>query len=60
MIDILAAIASLVLVALFILATLHYLRRIRAGRVDPLVSPSWTEDMRPASHKSIDPQDPPK
>ncbi len=59
MTEALIAIASLTLMALFIWATLRYFRRIRDDRADPLVSPSWTNDMRPASPpRPFNPDDP--
>lgn len=60
MTEALIAVASLTLMALFIWATLRYFRRIRDGRADPLVSPSWTNDMRPTSPHPLDPEDPPR
>jgi hypothetical protein len=47
--EILVTVGCLALMALFVVAGLWCFRRIRDGRVDPLVNPSWTSDMRPAS-----------
>jgi hypothetical protein len=44
--EILFTVGCLALMALFVVAALWYFRRIRDGRVDPLVNPSWTSDMR--------------
>lgn len=49
MIEILITVGCLALMALFVAASLWYFRRIRDRRVDPLVNPSWTTGMRPAS-----------
>jgi hypothetical protein len=49
MAEILAAAVCLVLMALFIFGSWWYFKRIRDGRADPVISPSWTINMRPAN-----------
>lgn len=49
MTEIVAAIGGLALMALFVAGSLFYFRRIRSGRADPLIDPSWPTNMRPAS-----------
>lgn len=60
MMEVIAPIVGLILVALFIFGSWRYFRRIRDGRVDPVVDPSWTTDMRPSSHRPLDSDDPPR
>lgn len=60
MIEVIAPIVGLALMVLFIAGSLWYFRRIRDGRADPLVDPSWTTDMRPPSPRPLDSQDPPR
>ena len=59
MIEILAAVGCLVLMALFIAGSWWYFKRIRDGRADPVINPSWTSTMRPASPPPLlhDPND---
>lgn len=59
MVSFIAAAASVALMTLFIFGTWRYLKRIRDGRADPIIDPSWTSNMRPASppphlHHSVD------
>ncbi|WP_099025790.1 hypothetical protein [Mycolicibacterium palauense] len=54
MIEVLALIGCLILMTLFVAGSLWYFRRIRDGRADPLVNPSWTTDMRPPSPQDLD------
>ncbi|MGV0834182.1 hypothetical protein [Mycolicibacterium thermoresistibile] len=49
MTETLLGIAGVALMVLFVVGSLWYFRRIRDGRADALVNPSWTSDMRPAS-----------
>ncbi len=49
MTDALAAIATVALIAAFIAASWWYFRRIGTGKADPIINPSWTSPMRPAS-----------
>lgn len=60
MTEILAAVVCLLLIALFIAMSLWYFKRIRDGRADPIINPSWTTNMRPASPPPPlhDPDDP--
>lgn len=44
--DILAAAITLIAVGCVIAAAIWYMRRIRAGRADPYVNPSWPTIMR--------------
>ena len=37
------------LMALFIFGSWWYFKRIRDGRADPVINPSWTTNMRPTS-----------
>ncbi len=60
MIEVLAVIGCLLLMVLFLVGSLQYFRRIRDGRADPLVDPSWTADMRPPSPRHLDSPDPPR
>jgi hypothetical protein len=48
-VGILAAAACFALMALFIFGSWWYFKRIRDGRADPVINPSWTTNMRPAS-----------
>lgn len=59
MTEALIAIVTLLLMSLFLWLSIRYFRKIRDGRIDPLVSPSWTNDMRPASPRSLDQDEPP-
>jgi hypothetical protein len=47
MTEVLAAIVMVVAMSLFDAGSLWYFRRIRQGRADPLVNPSWTTTLRP-------------
>jgi hypothetical protein len=47
MTEVLAAIVMVVAMSLFVAGSLWYFRRIRQGRADPLVNPSWTTTLRP-------------
>ncbi|BBX55441.1 hypothetical protein MSHO_07860 [Mycobacterium shottsii] len=49
MTEIVAAVGCFMLMALFIAATLWYFKRIRDGRADPVINPSWPTMMRPTS-----------
>jgi hypothetical protein len=49
MVAIVAAAACLAAMALFIAGSWWYFRRIRDGRADPVISPSWPSTMWPAS-----------
>lgn len=60
MTEALIAIVTLMLMVIFLWVSIRYFRKIRDGRVDPLVSPSWTNDMRPASPHSLDHDKPPE
>lgn len=60
MTEVVAAIVGLILMALFVFGSWRYFRRIRDGRADPLVDPSWTTDMRPSSPRPLDSDDPPR
>ena len=48
----LAAVGCLMLMAIFIVASLSYFKRIRDGRADPFVNPSWPTILRPTSPPS--------
>lgn len=47
MTQILAPLITLLVIGLFVGAWLFYLRRVRQGRADPVMDPSWPNDLRP-------------
>jgi hypothetical protein len=62
MVATIAAIVCPAAMALFIVGSWWYLKRIRDGRADPVISPSWPSTMRPTSppaalHTSADRRD---
>ncbi|WP_421845270.1 hypothetical protein [Mycobacterium sp.] len=46
------AVGCLMLMAIFIVASLSYFKRIRDGRADPFANPSWPTILRPTSPPS--------
>jgi hypothetical protein len=48
-IDLLALVACITVMAAFLWLTYRYFQRIRDGRADPVINPSWTTNMRPTS-----------
>ncbi len=54
--DVLTAAISLTAVACFIALSAWYFRRIRAGRADTYVNPSWPTTMRPSPTEFHAPQ----
>lgn len=57
MVDLLAPILTLLALALFVGAWAFFLRRVRQGRVDPVVDPSWPSNLRPMPRHLHDPAD---
>lgn len=57
MADLIAPIVTLVVIALFIAAWVFYFRRVRQGRADPIVDPSWPSNLRPLPRHLHDPAD---
>lgn len=49
MTGLIVSVVSLALMGLGIVGALWYFKRIRDGRADPVVDPSWPTIMRPAS-----------
>lgn len=49
MTETLLGIAGIALMVLFVVGSLWYFRRIRDGRADPVINPSWPSIMRPSS-----------
>jgi hypothetical protein len=47
MAEILAPVLSIAAVVLVLVAAWYYLRRIRRGRADPVIDPSWPTMVRP-------------
>lgn len=60
MVEVIAPIVGLLLMAVFFFGSWRYFRRIRDGRADPVIDPSWTTDMRPPSPTRLDSDDPPR
>ena len=58
--DLIAPLITLAVMALFVAAWLFYLHRVRQGRADPVVDPSWPSNLRPMPRNLHDPasQDP--
>jgi hypothetical protein len=58
--DLIAPLITLAVMALFVAAWLFYLRRVRQGRADPVVDPSWPSNLKPMPRSLYDPasQDP--
>lgn len=46
MADVLAPIITILAIGLFVGSWVVYLRRVRQGRADPVVDPSWPSDLR--------------
>ena len=57
MTDLLAPALTLLVIGLFIGAWVFYLRRVRQGRADPVVDPSWPSNLRPMPRTLHDPAD---
>jgi hypothetical protein len=55
MADLLAPALTLLVMGLFIGAWVFYLRRVRQGRADPVVDPSWPSNLRPMPRNLHDP-----
>jgi hypothetical protein len=55
MTDLIAPIVTIAVMALFVAAWVFYLRRVRQGRVDPVVDPSWPSNLRPMPRSLYDP-----
>lgn len=55
MADLLAPIITLLGMGLFVAAWVFYLRRVRQGRADPVVDPSWPSNLRPMPRHLHDP-----
>ena len=47
MTQILAPLITILVIGLFVGSWVFYLRRVRQGRADPVVDPSWPNDLRP-------------
>ncbi|WP_123025449.1 hypothetical protein [Mycolicibacterium stellerae] len=60
MTGLIAPIITIAVMALFVAAWVFYLRRVRQGRADPVVDPSWPSNLRPMPRRLHDPasQDP--
>ena len=60
MADLIAPIVTIAVMALFVAAWVFCLRRVRQGRADPVVDPSWPSNLRPMPRSLHDPtsQDP--
>lgn len=57
MASLLAPALTVVAIGLFVGAWAFYLRRIRQGRADPVVDPSWPSNLRPMPRHLHDPAD---
>ncbi len=57
MAGLLAPALTVVAIGLFVGAWAFYLRRIRQGRADPVVDPSWPSNLRPMPRQLHDPSD---
>ena len=57
MTDLIAPIVTIAVMALFAAAWVFYLRRVRQGRADPVVDPSWPSNLRPMPRHLHDPAD---
>jgi len=57
MADLLAPALTLVVIGLFVGAWMFYLRRVRQGRADPVVDPSWPSNLMPMPRNLHDPAD---
>jgi hypothetical protein len=57
MTDLIAPIVTFAVMALFVAAWVFYLRRVRQGRADPVVDPSWPSNLRPMPRHLHDPAD---
>ena len=55
MTDLIAPIVTIAVMALFVAAWVFYLRRVRQGRADPVVDPSWPSNLRPMPRHLHDP-----
>lgn len=55
MADLIAPIVTIAVMALFVAAWVFYLRRVRQGRADPVVDPSWPSNLRPMPRRLHDP-----
>lgn len=55
MADLLAPALTLLAIAFFIGAWAFYFRRVRQGRADPVVDPSWPSNLRPMARNLRDP-----
>lgn len=53
MTDLIAPIVTFAVMALFVAAWVFYLRRVRQGRADPVVDPSWPSNLRPMPRQLI-------
>ena len=57
MTDLIAPIVTISVMAFFVAAWAFYLRRVRQGRADPVVDPSWPSNLRPMPRHLHDPAD---
>lgn len=57
MADLLAPALTLLVIGAFVAAWVFFLRRVRQGRVDPVVDPSWPSNLRPMPRHLHDPAD---
>ena len=55
MAEVLAPIISILVIGLFVAAWVFYLRRVRQGRADAVVNPSWPSNLRPLPRQLHDP-----
>ncbi len=55
MAEILAPIITILAIGLFVGSWVFYLRRVRQGRADPFVDPSWPSNLRPSPRQLHDP-----
>jgi hypothetical protein len=55
MTDVLAPIIAILVIGLFVGSWAFYLRRVRQGRADPVVDPSWPSNLRPLPGQLHDP-----
>jgi hypothetical protein len=55
MTDVLAPIIAILVIGLFVGSWVFYLRRVRQGRADPVVDPSWPSNLRPIPRQLHDP-----
>lgn len=55
MTEVLAPIITILAIGLFVGSWMFYLRRVRQGRADPVVDPSWPSNLRPLPRQLHDP-----